>query len=367
MAAISASQLKAFRDCERQWWFDKVNPQPRSGGEEAAQLGQEVHAIAEAYHKHGRFPDRETKAGAIFMPALPWLPRPGVGKAEGEFTRTLRGVVFRGYIDLECITEAPRTRIKSVHIILDYKTCKNFRYALKGPGDFLNDPQALVYAMKALRDNQETEYVLLRWLYLRTEGKPKAMASDCMLSRAEICEAFDNLILPMAKRLVQIKLTKPNPLTLKPNPATCHKYERKGPDGTKIGACAYITKCNLTLAERLSEMNQGEEDMSGSLLSDLEAKFGPAKGINPPEGKKETALTLGNVKLMPSTSDLVGAYNQSTEAVVGTNTVAKSTGEPTLANLKSAGAGTQAVTPQLEEEAELGRALICLFKAFKGA
>lgn len=296
--SVSASQMDKIRDCERKFWFDWNEPRGESGPE--AQLGTAIHDVAEDYHVRGKAPDRATRAGAAFLPALPYLPQPKAGRAEGAFEVQISGIEYKGIVDLNCTlgdlpvqasyafmcnsTFGPRGRPgPETPIVLDYKSKKDFRRIFKGPGDFLNDPQAILYALKRLIQTGSA-LVGLRWVYIKREGRPKAVVCDALLTREEVLEAFGRINHPLATRLVQIKLTKPDPLTLTPTPTTCTKYGKKY-------LCKHIGKCNLDPLDSLG----AEMENSMGMLEELEAEFGDVDAPKDAPAPKAKETTTGKV------------------------------------------------------------------------
>lgn len=246
---ISASQEDKARTCIRRWLFDWQTPfDQREAQSPEAAIGEEIHTVAQDYHERGIAPNRHTLAGAIFFPALPWVPKPQVGRCEGKFELTVSGIQYSGYIDLECMaSDLPQRQVKieyDMPAVVDYKSKKNFNSILDGPGDFYNDSQAIIYAARALV-KYKSDAVYMRWLNLKREGTHKAKPSDCVMTRKETTDAFRRLIHPTAQVLIQLKNKRDlNPLTLPPSPASCMKY------GIKY-ACPHIAKCNLGPEDKL--------------------------------------------------------------------------------------------------------------------
>lgn len=270
---ISASQTDKARECLRKLFLDwEVPYDQRAPQSEAAALGGDVHKVGEDYHNLGTMPDESTPAGRVFMPALAHIPHPRVGRAEGKFHMTLFGVEYEGLIDLSCMTgDLPGTAHldPAMPAIVDYKTGKDpGKSLLEGPGEFMDDPQALLYAMKRLAQTG-ADQVYLRWLGLKTEGRPKAYPSNCVMPRKETAEAFVRVVHPVAEALVFLKAKKKangglDPLTLPPNPARCLKYGAKYP-------CPWIERCALTPREMLGT---DEVYMGPNMLANLQAQFG---------------------------------------------------------------------------------------------
>lgn len=298
--ALSPSKLDEAADCIRRPAWQALDPLPYVQGREA-EFGSLVHQVAEDYHTHGKAPDRNTREGQVFLPGLKYVPKPLCGRAEGKFRFRVAGVEFSGLIDLACsVGDLPAEHRPDLPaetpVVVDYKSVKalSARYMLDGEQAFLCNRQALTYAAKRLVETRQ-QVCVLWWIYLRRGawdeqrecwvGRPAAELRWSAVSLAQVTEAFGRLIHPLAVKLTQIKLTKPNPLDLPPNPDSCLRY------GPKY-ACPRIKQCQLTLADQLKEMDVRD------LLDELNAEEGPvepapakaakkAKGINPEPIKVE--------------------------------------------------------------------------------
>lgn len=301
---VSASQVSRARGCLRRWAWERVAPvPPKLEHESRLQVGRDVHAVAEAYHKSGQAPDRSSPAGRVFLPALPYLPPPRSGQAELQVF--LYEPDFVGYVDLLApARDMPGFPAGPEWVVLDYKTKDSFssKGMFTGPGDLLTDVQALVYSTWFFRANPDQTCLGLRWLYLRVSGRPAARVCDAILTREQVQEAYERLVRPTAERLIALRSKPLEPLTLEPNPLECTRY------GARY-ACPYISRCQLTPAQKL------EGAMNMGLLEDLRAKHGnknqtetkpaqavatpiqdltaqakAAKGVNPPEGKPAQSM-----------------------------------------------------------------------------
>lgn len=271
---ISASAVDTFRSCPRKKVWDWVDPQPFESGL-AAQHGTLIHGVAEQYHKHGTQPDETAppfqgpdgelwlSPGKAFLPALPFLPRPKVGIAEGKFSRWIEGIQYIGFIDLTCHSDDIGLSY-GAPVVIDYKSKDSLtaRGMLNEPGDFLADPQAILYALKTMLETG-FDQVLLRWVYIKRKGKPAAKASDALLSRKDIEEAFYAVVHKPAQQIVTLRTNKKrlDPHKVPWNSDTCLKY------GPRY-ACPRIEQCNLTAQQKLAGPSGG---MMDDLLAELEA------------------------------------------------------------------------------------------------
>lgn len=276
---ISASQIESHNICERLYGGRSLCGFPYVKNE-AASLGSETHKTAEDYHNRGKRPDRTKLSGRLFLLALPYAPLPGVGRSEGEFKARIGGIDYRGIIDH--ITD------DNTHVT-DYKTTSDIKadYILRIKEQFLKNPQALIYAVKALVKSK-ADHVKLTWIYMEAKWKgkdekkekvaTKAEAFSAILSKAEVEEAFGQYVHPVAEKLVQLRknrVDKKAPekeklarfFSLTPNFDSCYKF----------GRCQFYDLCHDEPA--------GEEMNSIDLAAKLKAQLAGAKGVNPPESK----------------------------------------------------------------------------------
>jgi hypothetical protein len=309
----------------------------------AREAGKALHRVAELYHKHGQAPDEATLSGRAFMPALQYLPPPGAGRAEGEFSAFISGVEYKGFIDLEYDVGANS-------VILDYKSKGSIRTGagrsiLQGEGDFYNDPQVLVYTTKVFASIPETEDVLARWLYIKRLDKitdrPKAVLSECLMGRTRTIDSFGRIVHPVAKVITHLRQYPVDPLTLPPNPDTCLKYGEKY-------ACPHISRCNLTISDRLYQYQENEHM---DLLASLRAKenTNPTQATPKPETPTLTPTVPKGVNPPTSGSVAVDTVRALPPTVAGKHALA----EQSIAVIDSV------------SDAALGAALRTLLKAYK--
>lgn len=280
---------------------------------DSLRLGTELHDLAEKYLKFGDKPDRLTFTGALFISALPHLPPPKSGGVEGDFTLKVAGHKYGGFLDyMGAIYEMDNTGRHKVigHGILDHKTSKNPKaYGLQGlhnEGEgfkarkgFLDDIQAVVYAAQYLVRTGEKK-ALLRWLYYKSVGSPIATPHDIVVTKGQVEDAFGKIVHPRAERAAELHLTKPHPLSLDPNPARCHIYNKD---------CHYLPHCGtFKLSQHLAQHVEPKKEtlvMAESMVEKaLARKLAAANGatatvvaaspkvdkVNPPEAAKVTPL-----------------------------------------------------------------------------
>jgi RecB family exonuclease len=130
----SFSKIKAFEQCPKRFYHEKILKEFPFTETEATRYGTEFHLAAEEYIRDGKpLPERFSYAQDM-LDAL--NKKPGIKKCEHEMGVTENlypcafkapDVWFRGIADLLIIDESTGTAW-----VIDYKTGKNPRYADKG-------------------------------------------------------------------------------------------------------------------------------------------------------------------------------------------------------------------------------------------
>lgn len=285
--------------CHRYYAFWHRGPElgyEREPKGESLALGIELHEIAENYLVQGSKPDRLTVAGDMFIQALGLLPPPGAGGVEGEKNLKIAGHEYFMKVDYR----GPLPEQTGIWT-MDHKTSKSpKRYGLwqkhtTGTGyaekkGFLDNIQAVIYGAQYVAETGE-ETAQLRWLYY-SNPRGGAFASDIVLEKAEIWEAFGTLVHPTAELAATLRADKRHPLELDPNPGRCHAYGRD---------CHYTTVCNLSMSHKLEHADKltkirKKEDMG--LLERTQAKLnGTAPATAPAaETKKEDKINPTEAK-----------------------------------------------------------------------
>ena len=253
-------------------------------------------------------PDRTDPEGALFLLALPHIPPPLSGTAEGEFRLWVSGIEYQGLIDLYY-------EDGEYVVVLDYKSSKNpKKHGLHTKEAMLQDPQCLIYAVKGLVASGKDQ-VKLKWLYLKCEGKKACIPVEFVLTKAEVTEAFGRIVHPKAKKIVQLKKKYPRVkadteeerirlsterlLTFEPNEASCYQY----------GPCKFLGLCSGNTKE-----DKDMEDLFAELQKEMGAE--PAKGVNPPEGKKEPGPKTEAMPAKDFSSAVPGQVERTADAVV---------------------------------------------------
>jgi hypothetical protein len=143
-------------------------------------LGKECHARLETYFRGGNI-DWNDRVGRIVLAGMHLIPHPDTCEkveAEGEITIEIDGVKFRGFRDLLVLKDGR-------WLLIDHKTTFGFDYfdrektqrSVKTSEQLIADPQANLYAFDVMRREGLRE-LACRWVYYRTEDKPKALEVD---------------------------------------------------------------------------------------------------------------------------------------------------------------------------------------------
>lgn len=293
---VAPTKLKDLRECIRIAAWDIVDPQPWEQSPQA-ELGDLVHDKLEIYNKAGVSPydgddAPETLASRCAMKALPFCPQPKHGHSEGAFKWTWSGVTFSGKDDwngqVGDFIQPPPGVDPAMPAEVDYKTTGDTSKGLWELEQFYQDSQSLIYAKRRM-ELTGADKVYNRWLYMRTgekKGKPlAAMASDAIMEKTRVDEAFERLVMPAARAYVAMKKIgkRLDVLSLPPNVSRCTKY---GPNHR----CPRWEQCKITDEQALA-LSTGENTemstVSNPLLAILEAEA--AKSQPAPAAPPKTA------------------------------------------------------------------------------
>lgn len=248
---VSPSQIKTWQLCPRKWAWDKLDQVPRPPSSPTAQLGTEVHKLAERYLIEGEFPP-DTQAGEILKPALSLLPAPS---ADLIVERKFRWRGFHGIIDL-AYTDSTHGSV--VH---DHKTTGSPHYALDEE-TLPEDPQAIIYAAHAERD------VTLHWLYIPTRGKHRPWRVEVPMGAEEAQKRVQPLV-RTADLLRKVKRLGLKALDFPPQATACSAF----------GGCPYMSRCGT--------IDKGNWTMDidarvKEVIANLTGQAAPPKDVAPP-------------------------------------------------------------------------------------
>ena len=239
--AISPSQVGAWEQCPRRWWYARHRVTPPHP---AAAAGTRTHHVLEGWLEHGTAPDTgpdapeptdEHLAARTAVAGLALIPEPRKAAVEIPFEFTIGGVTYRGRVDylVDYVHGAAIT-------IADHKTIGDLRRR-KTPEDLATDPQWIIYAFWAA-ETYDVERVEGRWIYYQrvTRSKSrrtgKAARVEVSVTRAEARRRFWALHTERAAPLVEAKRLGLGPDRLARNFAACGLYPP--------GGCPYRLECH---------------------------------------------------------------------------------------------------------------------------
>jgi hypothetical protein len=282
--------------CMRKWAWVKLDRLAKHSGK-SAELGSAMHAQHERYLEHGTPYDLTTRAGELALATLHLLPAPGIAQVEQEFRVEVPGLGWLGgKLDANW-TEPPaesgaRGAPGRRQIVLDHKSTGDIKYAKLTRGDLLGHPQAPIYASfwwttgrREVRIKNSREWrawdpgfvpneIELRWNYVTTKGKPKAVPSWHVVEPEEVWKSFAQYVAPGAKRLLEV-VQEANEvrasgrpfgaMDLPANPSACGAF----------GGCQFRDICGITPLQGVRAMT----DQSLAFLNRM--GLAPAPGGQP--------------------------------------------------------------------------------------
>lgn len=175
---VSASQVKSYQACPRQWWWDKVAKVPRPARPHL-DFGTEVHGHLENWLNHGTEPPAST-AGSVARGGLHLIPAPRTPGVQVETDLDpaldiIPGVRWAGRMDVY----APPGVTGPAAWVLDHKTTKDWRW-MKRPGELSQDPQVVSYALWSMRTHGG-DAVRVSHVYYHT--RPQTLAAGSPVAR----------------------------------------------------------------------------------------------------------------------------------------------------------------------------------------
>jgi hypothetical protein len=248
---LSASQIKQWESCPRQYFYERVKGlrKPPSKGQK---LGTEVHEHAEDWLTSGLVPPT-TKAGQILKSALALLPPPkSLGmEVEKKFEFDTDGFGLLGFID-----------IYTPGRVYDLKTTRDFQYQLSAR-DLMDDIQAQLYAyVWQQTTEQPARDVPMTWVYMLTEGRPAARVTTIDMPAENGLVAIDRA----KKAATGIKPIKwapdTDPSDVEGNYRHCDAY----------GGCPHRSYCPVKTSVSFADFFMGGDEMG--LKDKLKASLG---------------------------------------------------------------------------------------------
>lgn len=188
---FSASQVKLWNSCKFCWtakYLDGIERQSSF----AAERGKALHTLLENYLKDGTLIDYESKYGKMVLSGIEHLPAPGIATVEEAFHLRINEINFRGFIDFSYVNNG-------LVICGDHKTTKNFKYSLT-EDQLRKDVQANLYALY-LCTKHGVEELELNWVYYRTTGNPISKVVRLQLTKEEILQTLESVVLSCQEML----------------------------------------------------------------------------------------------------------------------------------------------------------------------
>ncbi len=275
-------------------------------------LGTDAHEILGAYMRQNcpgawhppmawREVNWETRAGAVARPAADVLPDPrGLLEVHTELAALVEAPAgwcaeCGGYSSAGCHEPWPRMpgfydliTVEAKHYgwtadaepgavlvcrLWDFKTTSSFDWA-KTAEELAEDPQVLLYALHAMQ-TWGLEAIECTWIYLLTEGKPRAYPVTVTITRAEAEAA----VLEMAETAAEIvetvrafKAGRLRVIDLEQNVSACKAYggcvyhaDKGGPCAAKVSpgkAAAQRAELDTKITARKSARKANEKTMA---------------------------------------------------------------------------------------------------------
>jgi hypothetical protein len=246
LVRVSVTQIKAFRDCARKWWYDKRAHLPKKPPSKGQAIGDAGHKQIEHYLLTGedvRGPLARS-GSELLEPYVPHAPfQKGPLLVEAAITNptlfTPKGVEFVGYSDLIL---PPDVIQAGQAIVIDHKFRKDLELYAETKEELRTDDQAIVYAAWCLMRWPSAKSVLFAHHNHQTQGPRLAFAVPVELDRehildrfAEICSLVDGPMQEAAKRLVDLEVAA--------REDSCSKF----------GGCDFLSTCPNAPARRFAQ------------------------------------------------------------------------------------------------------------------
>lgn len=290
---VSASQIALYLECPRKWFYRYVLKKPIP--ETAAMLrGTAIHEITENYTKTGELTG-DPDLVRMVEPVLELMPKRGPELlVEQEFSLPTYpgGPSLIGFVDLF----DPRGHRKN---IIDFKTTSDARYT-KSSDELRHNLQMLVYAFWAfswLKGVGACDEIEVTHLYIFTRGKPKASKSFAVVTRKEVQDYWDKLMVTV-RAMDALALAEPKPDDVEPNTDACMNF----------GGCHFRPECGLSITKRMGaaggtamangkSLDQMLADKRAALAAAAQAKPAPAPepeaGLVPPDAPPRDGVKNG--------------------------------------------------------------------------
>jgi hypothetical protein len=305
LKTVSPSQISEFTRCARLHWLSKRAklPQPQN---EAALLGQKIHAVLERYYSTGETieaikHDEKLRTGlGSFLSMIAKdedAPRyePGllVEYPENlEFGLFIGPTRIRGKIDLLIPPKAD-----GVTRVSDHKTSKWSSYR-KTAEELLNDPQCIVYAKFAFDQIPGTQSVVFSHNALNVAEVDGEHIATEAISREDNLAKWNAQIVPVVERMVEhFKIENFHETT----PCAGGPSAAYNSPCRQFNGCPYAVYCGLDLTKKKDQPAPNPNEKTMSLKEKLAAAAGVTKsvvaskpvratGINPPDAAPQAPV-----------------------------------------------------------------------------
>jgi ATP-dependent helicase/DNAse subunit B len=124
LLSVSASQINTFRECPRQWFWEKVLRYPKPEKVSQAE-GTAIHLQMERFYTDGERPEHPSCQAALDLPEVPEFKDPVIIEEPRDYGLglSLDEVPVRGRIDLFVPPDSD-----GLFRVLDWKSCKDYRF-----------------------------------------------------------------------------------------------------------------------------------------------------------------------------------------------------------------------------------------------
>lgn len=290
LQTVSPSQIKSFSACNRAWWFDKVaglRP-PEEEEPEHLAVGTRFHKQMEDYYELDKTPDNESCRYVLTLPGVPSRSEVGICIEEPRdygLGLYAAGVPMRGRIDLRA---PPKD---GTFIILDWKTCKNFKYC-KTPEELARDVQGIVYLKYGFEVYKEQAvYGKFLHAYIRTERVGAQVIDSGPLDKSHVNAVYSEIeqVVEEIKVAAAIKDQDDVPF----DKSACFAY----------GGCPFQKHCNAfkrkkeTMANNLDNgfLARMRAAKSGAQTKDPEVKAQEVK--DPAQDRADVNKSVANLQV----------------------------------------------------------------------
>lgn len=286
VVTISASQIKKYQRCPRQWAYRYIEKRPEPSSK-SAELGSEIHKVLEDYFRWDVDTIPDDKVGKIAKSGLHLLPSRMTGEpayprqdivVEHPFTFEFEGAMVRGYIDMT---------VKGSPLVIDHKTSSNPRKYGLNDETLAADIQAVMYAYAKFYDSDiacDSDVVNLEWVYYTTSRFTPAYKVCASLDKPQVESKMDELR-PTIREMVHARKTHKHALPLAPNAEACGDF----------GGCPHASVCDVgqnpdhQLAILWGDKSNGKGNKNMG-LKELAAQRRKAQNLDTPTPQAATPL-----------------------------------------------------------------------------